>query len=195
MNLCAMTDFSDDIKNCLCTLQEAGIILYPTDTVWGLGCDATSEEAVDKLFRLKQRPAGKQFILLLADERDLMQYITQPDPALFDYLQTVQKPTTVIYEGVIGVASNAMADDGSVAFRIVREAFCKNLIKRFRKPVVSTSANISGEPTPRLYREISNTIKEGADYVVNYRRDDAVIQEPSAIIRWNGNGNITIIRA
>lgn len=190
-----MTDFSDDIKNCLRALQEAGIILYPTDTVWGLGCDATSEEAVDKLFRLKQRPAGKQFILLLADERDLMQYITQPDPALFDYLQTVQKPTTVIYEGVIGVASNAMADDGSVAFRIVREAFCKNLIKRFRKPVVSTSANISGEPTPRLYREISTTIKEGADYVVNYRRDDQVIREPSAIIRWNGNGNITIIRA
>ena len=189
-----MTDFSADVENCLQVLREGGTILYPTDTVWGLGCDATDEAAVNKLYALKQRPPGKQFILLLADERDLMKYITQPDPAVFDFLQTVQKPTTIIYDGVVGVAANVAAEDGSVAFRIVREEFCKHLIKRFRKPVVSTSANLSGEPTPRLYQEISPAIKAGADYVVQYRRDDLALREPSAVIRWNGEGRITVIR-
>ena len=189
-----MIDFSSDIENCLRVLKDGGTILYPTDTVWGLGCDATDEAAVDKLNRLKQRPASKRFILLLADERDLMQYITQPDPAVFEYLRTMQKPTTVIYEGVIGVAANVIAGDGSVAFRVVKEPFCKNLIKRLRKPVVSTSANLSGEPTPRLYSEISSPVKAGADYVVHYRRDDAVAREPSAIIRWHANGTTTVIR-
>lgn len=191
---CRMTDFSSDVEHCLQVLRTGGTILYPTDTVWGLGCDATNEDAVRKICLLKQRPPSKQFIMLLAAERDLLPYITQPDYAVFDYLQTVQKPTTVIYDGVIGIAPGAVADDGSAAFRIVKEPFCRNLIKRFRKPVVSTSANLAGMPAPRLFGEIDAAIVQGVDYVVNYRRDDQAFQPPSAVIRWNGNGNITVIR-
>lgn len=189
-----MIDFSSDVENCLQVLKAGGIILYPTDTVWGLGCDATNEQAVSKIFQLKQRPKNKQFILLLAAERDLMQFITQPDFAVFDYLKTTDKPTTVIYDGAINVASNVIADDGSAAFRIVKEAFCKNLIKRFRKPLVSTSANLSDEPAPLIYHNISSFIRQGADYIVQYRRDDATICEPSSVIRWLGNGQVTVLR-
>ena len=189
-----MTDFSKDVENCLEVLKAGGIILYPTDTVWGLGCDATNEQAVERIFQLKQRPKNKQFILLLAAERDLMQYVTQPDFTVFDYLKTTGKPTTVIYNGVIGVAASAVAADGSAAFRIVQEPFCKTLIKRFRKPIVSTSANLSDEPTPGAYADISTAIRQGADYTVQYRQDDTTVSEPSAVIRWLGNGQVTVIR-
>ena len=190
-----MIGFAADVERSLDVLRSGGIILYPTDTVWGLGCDATNPLAVDKIYKLKQRPENKNMIILLADERDILQYITEPDLNVFDYLKTVSKPTTVIYKGAIGIADNIIARDGTVAIRIVKEVFCKHLIKRFRKPIVSTSANKSGDPSPGTFQEIHADIRNGVDYVVRYRQDEKAIADPSAIVKWNTNGTVTIIRS
>jgi L-threonylcarbamoyladenylate synthase len=189
-----MTDFLTDIENCLAVLHKGGIFLYPTDTVWGIGCDATNEEAVAKIYHLKQRAEEKSMIVLAADGNDIVQYTTQPDLSVFDYLDTVTKPTTVIYDGATGLAENVINTDGSIAIRLTSDDFCKQLIKRFRKPIVSTSANVSGYPPPALFADISNEIKNGVDYIVQHRRDDLKIVAPSAIIRWNKNGTATVIR-
>jgi len=188
-----MVDFEKDIEHCLQVLQDGGLILYPTDTVWGIGCDATNGKAVEKVYRLKNRPDEKAMIVLVADERDVLQYVASPDLAVFDYLQETKKPTTVIYEGAIGLADNLLGKDGSIAIRICNEQFCKHLIKRFRKPIVSTSANISGEPAAKIFADINEQIKSGVDYVVTYRQDDKIIAEPSSVIKWN-NGHLEIIR-
>jgi L-threonylcarbamoyladenylate synthase len=187
-------EFLHDIEECLKVLQNGGLILYPTDTIWGIGCDATNNEAVEKIFQLKHRPDKKTMLILLADERDILTYVSQPDLKVFDYIKDVKRPTTVIYEGGTGVSENLINDDGSIAIRIVREAFCKNLIKRFRKPIVSTSANISGYPSPLVYTDIDQAIKSGVDYIVEYRRDDLTPVSPSSIIKWNVDGSYTIIR-
>ena len=188
-----MVGFEKDIEQCLQVLQNGGLILYPTDTVWGIGCDATNEKAVEKVYQLKRRPDEKALIVLVADERDVLQYVASPDLAVFDYLQEAKKPTTVIYEDAIGLADNLVGKDGSIAIRICNEQFCKHLIKRFRKPIVSTSANISGEPVAKIFAEINEQIKTGVDYVVNYRQDDKTIAMPSSVIKWN-NGHPDIIR-
>lgn len=188
-----MVNFQQDIEACLSILKSGGIILYPTDTVWGIGCDATNPEAVRKIYTLKQRADEKAMIMLVADEREVLQYVAAADLQLFDYLQQAKKPTTVIYDGAIGLADNLVGRDGSIAIRICQEDFCRHLIKRFRKPIVSTSANISGDPSPKIYKEISAVIKDGVDYVVNYRQDDTTAAMPSAIIKWE-NGKVTIIR-
>ncbi|HTI89667.1 MAG TPA: L-threonylcarbamoyladenylate synthase [Puia sp.] len=187
-------EFEKDIENCLAVLQAGGLILYPTDTVWGIGCDATNASAVAKVYALKQRIATKSLIVLMADERDVLKYTSQPDLRVFDFLQTVSKPTTVVYDGAIGLADNLVNEDGTVAIRLVGENFCRHLIKRFRKPLVSTSANISGEVSPAFFREVDERIVDGVDYVVEYRRDDETVREPSAIVKWNGDGGITVIR-
>lgn len=188
------TDFSNDINHCLETLHKGGVILYPTDTVWGIGCDATNTDAVEKIYHLKKRPDEKSMIVLVADERDVLQYVASPDLAVFDYLQQAKKPTTVVYEGALGIADNLVAKDGSIAIRICRDPFCRQLIKRFRKPIVSTSANISGLPAPKIFAEISELIINAVDYTVNYRREDNKIAEPSAVIRWNKDGSHTVLR-
>ena len=188
-----MVDFEKDIEQCLKVLKVGGLILYPTDTVWGIGCDATNASAVEKIYALKKRPDEKAMIVLVADEREVLQHVASPDLQLFDYLQTANKPTTVIYEGAIGLADNLVASDGSIAIRICNEEFCKHLIKRFRKPIVSTSANISGQAAAKLFTDIPEEIKNGVDYIVNYRQDDNTIAAPSSIIKWD-NGSITIIR-
>lgn len=187
-------DFTQDVEQCLQVLHAGGLILYPTDTVWGIGCDATNPDAVQKVFDLKKRPETKSMIVLLADERDLLQYVAHVDLAVFDYLQSVQKPTTVVYEGAIGLAGNLVNADGTIAIRIVKETFCKHLIKRFRKPVVSTSANISGLPTPAIFADIATDIKEQVDYVVQYRQQDATPATPSAVVRWKNDGTIETLR-
>lgn len=188
-----MVDFLPDIEKCLEVLQQGGVILYPTDTVWGLGCDATNAAAVEKIFAIKQRPEAKSLIVLLADERDVLQYVAAPDLQVFDYLDTVTKPTTIIYDGIIGLAENLLAADGSAGIRIVKEPFCKHLIKRFRKPVVSTSANISGNSTPAHFSAVPAAIVSAVDYVVQYRQKDNTPALPSAVIKWNG-GNVVVIR-
>jgi L-threonylcarbamoyladenylate synthase len=186
--------FENDIEKCLDVLKNGGLILYPTDTVWGIGCDATNEKAVEKIYRLKKRSDGKAMIALVADEKDILQYVAAPDLSLFDYLHKTEKPTTVIYDGALSFADNLIAKDGSIAIRICKDEFCRNLIKRFRKPIVSTSANVSGMPSPKIFKEISDEIKEGVDYVVTYRQDDEIIAEPSSLIKWD-NGSVTILRS
>lgn len=188
-----MADFSSDIEQCLKVLHAGGIILYPTDTIWGIGCDATNAAAVEKIIALKQRPAEKSFVVLVASESDILQYVAAPDLAVFDYLEKVQKPTTVIYQHALGLAENVLAEDGSVAIRICKDEFCKHLIKRFRKPVVSTSANISGELSPVNFHAVNKQIIDGVDYVVQYRQDDITEAAASSIIQWR-NGEVVVIR-
>lgn len=179
--------------NCLKVLKAGGLILYPTDTIWGIGCDPTDEKAIEKIYTLKKRADEKAMIVLVADERDIMQHVAAPDLSLFDYLETTTKPTTVVYDGALGFADNLIAKDGSVAIRICKEEFCRHLIKRFRKPIVSTSANISGMPFPKNFRDIGVDIKQGVDYIVQHRQNDESSAEPSSLIKWK-NGTITVLR-
>jgi len=185
--------FEKDIEKCLETLRSGGLILYPTDTIWGIGCDATNEKAVEKVYQLKKRSDEKALIVLVAEERDVMQHVAAPDLSLFDYLATALKPTTVIYEGAIGFADNLTGNDGSIAIRICHDEFCRHLLKRFRKPIVSTSANISGMPSPKNFKEISDEIKTGVDHIVQYRQDDETPAQPSSLIKWD-NGKVTVLR-
>lgn len=189
-----MLPFSNDIDYCLEKLQEGGLILYPTDTVWGIGCDATNPAAVEKIYQLKKRADSKAMIVLVADEKEILKYVTQPELQIFDYIKGVTRPTTVIYEGAIELADNLLAEDGSVAIRICEDEFCKNLIKRFRKPIVSTSANISGYPSPMCFSDIEPVIINGVDYVVSYRQEETEYRKPSSIIKWEKDGTLTIIR-
>jgi len=186
--------FNTDIEACLRVLESGGLILYPTDTIWGIGCDATNEAAVEKIFTLKKRIETKALIVLIADERSLLQDVASPHIEVFDYIQGVSKPTTIIYENAIGLASNLLAEDGSVGIRICADEFCKHLIKRFRKPIVSTSANVSGFPPPKVFSDIDIAVKEGVDYVVHYRQDDTIPVEPSAVVKCNKDGSFTILR-
>ena len=186
--------FNTDIEACLRVLESGGLILYPTDTIWGIGCDATNESAVEKIFALKKRIETKALIVLIADERSLLQYVASPHIEVFDYIQGVSKPTTIIYESAIGLASNLLAEDGSVGIRICADEFCKHLIKRFRKPIVSTSANVSGFPPPKVFSDIDIAVKEGVDYMVHYRQDDTIPVEPSAVVKCNKDGSFTILR-
>ena len=190
-----MLPFQHDIDACLEILDTGGLILYPTDTIWGIGCDATNEMAVEKIYRLKQRPDHKPMVVLMADEREILQYVTQPDLQVFDYIKGVSKPITVVYEGGVGLADQLLADDRSVAIRITSDSFCKHLIKRFKKPIVSTSANLSGYPAPRSFQDIDPLIKEGVDYVVRYRQSDDNYYKPSSVVRWDKNGELIIIRS
>ena len=192
--LSAVNDFDNDITHSLTTLHSGGLILYPTDTIWGIGCDATDPAAVAKVYALKQREAAKSLIVLVADRRDLLKYTSAPDLRIFDFLDTVTKPTTVIYHGAIGLAPNLVNEDGTIAIRLVEDDFCRHLIKRFRKPLVSTSANISGDTAPAFFGDIDERIKAGVDYIVEHRRNDQTPREPSAIIKWNPDGTPTTIR-
>jgi L-threonylcarbamoyladenylate synthase len=187
-------DFENDILNCLETLKDGGIILYPTDTIWGIGCDATNSKAVEKIYRQKKRSDEKAMIVLVADEKQTLQHVANPDLAVFDWLKKNNKPTTVIYEGAIGISENLISDVGTIAIRICEDSFCKQLIKRFRKPIVSTSANISGQPAPKNFSEISQEIKSGVDYIVLWRQDDLSSGQPSSIIKWNKDGSVTVLR-
>jgi L-threonylcarbamoyladenylate synthase len=186
--------YEEDIQLCLTTLQKGGIILYPTDTVWGIGCDATNEAAVAKIFALKNRVDSKAMIILLGDEANLAHYISDNNLQIFDYIKGIHKPTTVIYQKAINLAKNLVAEDGSVAIRITKDAFCKDLMKVFGKPIVSTSANISGYPTPLCFADISIEIKEGVDYLVKHRQEETSMQMPSSIVKWDEAGNLIIIR-
>ena len=185
--------FEKDIQESLSVLHRGGLILYPTDTVWGIGCDATSNTAVEKIYALKRRPGEKAMVVLVPDEKSVMQYVAAPDLQVFDYLLGLKKPTTVIYEHAIGLADNLVAADGSIAIRICREDFCRHLLKRFRKPIVSTSANFSGETPATSFTAISPGIKAGVDYIVQHRQDDQSVSEPSSIIFWK-DGKAVVVR-
>jgi L-threonylcarbamoyladenylate synthase len=187
--------FEQDVVNCIQVLEEGGLILYPTDTIWGIGCDATNASAIQKAFALKKREDTKTMIVLVADERDILQYVAAPDPSVFDFLESQSRPVTVIFDGALNIADNLVADDGSIGIRIVRDEFCRHVVKRFGKPIVSTSANISGAPSPLTFADISNEIRNGVDYVVKWRQNDKTISSPSRIVRWKAGGEMEIIRS
>jgi len=184
----------NDINECCHVLEQGGLILYPTDTIWGIGCDATNEKAVEKIYKLKKRDDKKSMIILVADEKDILHYAEDPGKKIFDHLSSTVKPTTVIYERAKNIAPNLISSDGTLAIRIVKDTFCKQLIGQFRKPIVSTSANISGEPFPGNFNEIRDEIKNGVDYIVQHRRNDIKPSQPSSIIRLNAEGEIEVLR-
>lgn len=184
----------DEIKKIVEVLQAGGIILYPTDTVWGIGCDATNAEAVQKIYQLKQRSDSKSMLLLTDSMAKVQAYVADVPDVVWDLVECADKPLTIIYPEGRNVATNLLASDGSIGIRITNETFSKQLCMRFKKPIVSTSANISGEPTPAFFAEISDAIKNGVDYVVQARQDDHEKKSPSSIIKFEKNGTFVLLR-
>lgn len=184
-----------ELNKALDVLQRGGILLTPTDTVWGLSCDATNEEAVQKLIRLKQRPGGKSFIVLLDADYKLEQYVTDVPDVAYDLLELTENPLTIIFSGAKRLAPGVINQDGSVGIRIVKpDCFCKKLLERFRKPLVSTSANRSGEPAPKDLSEVSAELISQVDYAVPASEATAAAVKPSTIIRLGPGGEYTLIR-
>lgn len=184
----------EDIKKAFEVLVSGGLILYPTDTIWGIGCDATNEEAVHRVYELKRRVDSKALITLLDNPIKLDYYIDEVPSLAWDLIELSEKPLTIIYDGARNVAPNLMAEDGSLAIRVTKEKFSQELCKRFRKALVSTSANISGEPAPANFDDISEEIKQGVDYIVKYRQDDTSKSKASSIIKLGKAGEVKIIR-
>ena len=183
----------DEIMTAVATLKRGGTLLYPTDTVWGLGCDATNALAVDKLTVLKNRPDHKSYICLVSDFKMLNIYVEDIPEVAYDVLKYSEKPTTIIYEKPIRIADNLLAPDGSLGIRVVKDPFCQQLIRKLRKPLVSTSANLSGQPTPKNRSEVAPAILEGVDYVVNLPLAKKNVQ-PSTVIKIGEGGIFEIIR-
>ncbi len=184
----------EDIKNAIDAMRKGGIILYPTDTVWGIGCDATNAEAVAKVYKIKQRDDSKALICL-ADSVDRVQrYVRDVPSVAWDLMEIADKPTTVILDGAVNLAPNLIAEDGSIGMRITNEEFSKELCYRFQKPIVSTSVNISGEPAAQNYCDIAPEILEAADYVCWTRRQEHKPHKPSSIVKIGRDGQVTIIR-
>jgi len=182
-----------EIKNALTTLKQGGIILYPTDTVWGIGCDATNYEAVEKIYKLKARQDSKSLICLVSDFKMLNQYIQEIPEIAYDLLKHATKPTTVIYDRPLHVSKNLISKNNSLGVRVVRESFAGLLVKKFKKPIVSTSANISGKITPKSFKEIQEEIIKGVDYVVNLPNVKSS-KKPSSIIKLSNDGKVLVIR-
>lgn len=182
-----------EINTTIEVLKKGGIILYPTDTVWGIGCDATNYEAVKKIYELKQRDDSKSMICLVNDFKMLGRYVEEVPEVAYDILKYANKPTTIVYDRPRHIAENIVAQDNSLAFRVVREGFPHQLVRKLKKPIVSTSANISGLPTPKSFEEISDEILKGVDYIVNLQ-DKKKSGNPSTIIKLGTDGAVKIIR-
>lgn len=183
-----------DIKNAVQVLRRGGVILYPTDTVWGIGCDATNEEAVAKVYKIKHRDDSKALICLVDSDARLQRYVRNVPAIAWDFLDAIVKPTTLILDGAVNLAPNLIADDGSIGIRITKEPFSHELCYRFQKALVSTSANISGEPAAQNYRDISQEILDSVDYVCWSRRQEHKPHTPSSIVKLGPSGEVTIIR-
>ncbi len=182
-----------EVENALKSLKNKEIILYPTDTVWGIGCDATDEEVVKKIFELKKRKERKSLIILVDSYKMLQQYVCEVPTVAINFLKTTTKPTTVIYKNPVLLAKNSIASDNTIAIRIVNDTFCCELLKRFGKPIVSTSANISNKPTPTSFKEIEPSVINAVDYVVNLP-EYCKVARPSMIIKVTDNNKIEVIR-
>jgi L-threonylcarbamoyladenylate synthase len=189
-----MSLINTEIQNCIKVLQSGGIILYPTDTIWGIGCDATNSKAVAKIYRLKQRMERKSLIILLDEAEKLRDYVSEIPEIAWDLIKNVDTPLTIIYPEARNLAKNVVATDGSVAIRIVNNDFCIRLIREFGKPIVSTSANISGERSPLTFKNISQEIISGVNYVVDESLDEIHELKASRIIKLSLNGEFRIIR-
>jgi L-threonylcarbamoyladenylate synthase len=186
--------FEEDIRNCLNVLRVGGIILYPTDTIWGLGCDATNPGAVERIFKIKQREECRSLLVLVDSEAMLERYVRDIPPMASQIMSVSDQPITIIYPSSKNLAAGVPAADGSVGIRVVGDEFCQELIGRFRKPVVSTSANFSNSPSPSNFDEINPDIIALADYAVQYRREDRERHTASPVIKVEKNGVIKIIR-
>ena len=184
----------DDIRNAVETMRRGGIILYPTDTVWGIGCDATNAEAVAKVYNIKHRDDSKALICLVDSESRLQRYVRDIPNVAWDIFELSVKPTTIVLDNAVNLAPNLIADDGSIAMRITKEPFSKELCYRYQKAIVSTSANISGEPAARNFCDITEEIINAVDYVCWTRRQEHKPHTPSSIIKLTANGEVTIIR-
>ncbi len=193
----------EDMQQALRVLQQGGVILYPTDTVWGIGCDATNEQAVQRIFQIKQRAEAKAMLVLLDAPGKLQGYVEEVPEMAWDLIdcamanpedEVQQKPMTIIYPNARNIAPSLIAEDGSVGIRITQELFSKTLCERLKRPLVSTSANISGTPAPALFAEISEEILSAVDYVVRFRQDDTRKAQPSSIIKLGLHNEIKIIR-
>lgn len=184
----------EDIIKALEVLKNGGVILYPTDTVWGLGCDATNEAAVAKIYKIKNRTDQKSMLVLIDNANKIPSYINEMPEIAWDLIDLTEKPLTIIYPGAKNLAKNLIASDGTIGIRVSKEIFNQKLIERFRKPIVSTSANISGESTPSNFNEISNRVLSEVDYIVKWRQDDYSKSNPSSILKLGINGEIEIIR-
>lgn len=190
----SIENITPDLESCLRTLRDGGLILYPTDTIWGIGCDATSDEAVRRVYALKQRADHKAMLTLVDSTSRIGSYVdTIPDIA-WDLVELSERPLTIIYPRARNLAPSLLGPDGSIGIRVTRERFTHALCERFRRPIVSTSANLSGEASPKCFNEISDEVIRGVDYVVHYRRTDLTPARPSGILLLGADGTIKVIR-
>ncbi len=196
--LCKTNEFSmldvDSKEKIIQVLEKGGLILFPTDTIWGIGCDATNEQAVEKIYQLKQRNKDKPLIVLVHNVEMLKQYVEHVHPKIETLLSFHTRPLTVIYEKGMNLAENVMSNDGSIGIRVILDPFCQGLIKAFGKPIVATSANVSDRPFPRNFGEISSDILQGVDFVTRIRQTEKNLNEPSVIVKMDDNGELFFIR-
>lgn len=187
-------EIAEDIRTAAQTLRQGGLILYPTDTIWGIGCDAANEEAVRRIFQLKQREDSKAMICLVDSANRMQRYLRQVPDVAWDLVEYADKPLTLILDGAVNLAPSLIAEDGSIGLRVTRENISHELCYRFERAIVSTSANISGEPSPACFDEITDDIKQGVDYIMRSRQNDLSKSKPSQIIKLSLDGQIKIIR-
>lgn len=186
--------FDEDIKKCIEVMRKGGIVLYPTDTIWGIGCDATNADAVKRIYDLKQRTDNKAMLVLVDSEMRLERYVAEVPEIAYQLIEVADKPMTIIYDGAKNLAQNLIGSDGSIGIRVTRESFSCELCRRFGKPIVSTSANLSGSAAAHNFAEIQDEIKNGVDYIVGYRQGDNTPHKASSIIKLRTDGTITILR-
>ncbi|HRZ96674.1 MAG TPA: L-threonylcarbamoyladenylate synthase [Paludibacter sp.] len=190
----SQSEINREISNAFNVLIKGGVILYPTDTVWGLGCDATNEDAVKRIFEIKKRTDTKAMLVLIDNPAKLQGYVNEIPEMAWDLIELSEKPLTIIYPEAKNLAKNLVSNDKTIGIRVTNELFSKKLCERFRKAIVSTSANVSGEKTPATFKEITEEIKSSVDYVVNFRQNESTLPKPSSIIKLGIGNVIQIIR-
>lgn len=193
-NIIGMNTLNEEIKKACQVLREGGVILYPTDTIWGIGCDATNPDAVKRVYDIKQRDDSKAMLVLVDSPVKVEFYVSEVPDVAWDLIELADKPLTIIYDGARNLAPNLPAEDGSIGIRVTHEAFSQRLCQQFRKAIVSTSANVSGAPSPRHFAEISETIRQAVDYVVDFRREETSAPAPSSILKLGRGGQVKILR-
>lgn len=186
--------FEEDIQQCVQALRNDGVILYPTDTIWGLGCDVENEKAIEKIYKIKKREKDKVFVVLMSDVKQLFRYLANPILELDEIVNQFTEPTTIIYENAIMLPDILLGENNSVAVRLTKDPFCHSLIKRYRKPIVSSSANYSGEPSPSCFKNLNIEIINSVDYVVKWRQNETDERSASSIVKLNSDGSIQKIR-
>lgn len=183
-----------DIKQALETLRAGGLVLYPTDTIWGIGCDATNPEAIERVYQLKGRTAEKSLIVLLENDNQLQSYVQDVPDVAYSLVEYADKPLTIVYDRAKNLPENLVANDGSIAIRVVKHPFCERLLQRFHRPIVSTSANLSGQPSPKNFDDIDQAIKDGVDYIVEFGQQDEAAYPPSTVMKLSTDGKFSFLR-